>query len=157
MTDGVGFIRSIRQELMSEGCEIELIHTGLRAASWHDSALVTATPSTTTVTIDQDAFSNINALGIDVKDSSFFKVDDVVDYLPQGDHDSAISGLIISNIVDNGTTATLTFTTTHGISSLNGTLEPTAYTSATAGQKLDAYIANASGVLGASDDGKEYV
>ena len=157
VTDGVGFIRSIRQELMGEGCEIELIHTGLRAASWHDSALVTATPSTTTVTIDQDAFSNSNALGVNVKDSSFFKVDDVVDYLPPGEHDNAITGLVISNIVDNGSTATITFTTTHGISTLNGTLEPTAYASATAGQQVDAYIANASGVLGASDDGKEYV
>ena len=157
VTDGVGFIRSIRQELMGEGCEVELIHTGLRSASWHDSALVTAAPTTTTVTIDQDAFSNSNALGVDVKDSDFFKVDDVVDYLPPGDHDNAITGLVISSIVDNGSTATITFTTTHGISTLNGTLEPTAYASATAGQQVDAYIANTSGVLGASDNGKEYV
>tara|TARA_R100001463_G_scaffold26959_2_gene62748 strand:- start:1845 stop:4919 length:3075 start_codon:yes stop_codon:yes gene_type:complete len=157
VTDGVGFIRSIRQELMSEGCEIELIHTGVRSSSWNDSALVTATPSTTTVTIDQDAFSSSNALGVDVKDSDFFKVDDVVDYLPAGDHDNAITGLIISSIVDNGATATITFTTTHGISTLNGTLEPTAYATATAGQQVDAYIANASGVLGTSDNGKEFV
>jgi hypothetical protein len=155
--NGVGFIRSIRQSLMGEGCEVELIHTGVKSTSWNDSAKVLSTPTTTTVTIDQDLFSNTSATGATVKDSDFFKVDDVVDYVPPGDHDNAITGLIISSIVDNGATATITFTTTHGITTLNGTLEPTAYASATADQKLDAYIANASGVLGASDDGKEYI
>ena len=81
----------------------------------------------------------------------------MVDYLPPGDHDNAITGLIISGIVDNGATATITFTTTHGITTLNGTLEPTAYSSATADQKIDAYIANTNGLLGASDKGKEYI
>ena len=155
--DAVGFIRSIRQNLMGEGCEVELIHTGVKSTSWNDSAKVLSTPTTSTVNIDQDVFSDSSATGASVKDSNFFKVDDVVDYLPPGDHDNAITGLIISAIVDNGSTATITFTTTHGITTLNGTLEPTVYTSATADQKLDAYIANASGVLGTADDGKEYI
>lgn len=154
--NGVGFIRSIRQELMSEGASIELIHLGLRSTSWNDSAKVLAFPTTSTVTIDQDVFSNQNPVGESVKDSNFFKVDDVVDYVPLGDHDNAITGLIISSIVDNGSTATITFTTTHGITTPNGTLEPTAYANATADQQLDAYIANNLGVLGASDPAKEY-
>ncbi len=155
--NAVGFIQSIRQNFMGEGCEVELIHTGVRSTSWNDSAKVLSTPTTATVTIDQDVFSDTSATGASVKDSDFFKIDDVVDYLPPGDHDNAITGLIISAIVDNGTTATITFTTNHGITTLNGTLEPTVYTSATADQKLDAYIANANGVLGTADNGKEYI
>ena len=154
--NGVGFINTMRQELMSEGTSFEIIHIGTKTASWNDSAKVLSIPTTTTVTIDQDVFSNQNGLGETVKDSNFFKVDDVVDYLSVGDHDNPITGLVIQSIVDNGATATITFTTPHGILSLNGTLEPTVYTSATAEQKIDSYIANASGVLGTSDDGKEY-
>lgn len=156
VTNGVGLIRSIRQELLSEGCELEILTTGTRTAGWNDSALVLTVPTTTTVTIDQDVFSNTNLLGESVKDSEFFKVDDVVDYVLEGDHDNSITGLTIQSIVDNGASATITFTAAHGISSAGGTLEPTIYTSAVADQKLDAYIANSSGVLGASDDGKEF-
>ena len=155
VTDGVGLIRSIRQELMSEGCELEILSTGTRTTGWNDSALVLAVPSTTTVTIDQDVFSKTDILGNTVKDSEFFKADDVVDYVLEGDHDSSITGLTIQSVVDNGTTATITFTGTHGIVAGGGTLEPTVYTSAVADQKIDAYISNASGILGASDDGKE--
>lgn len=155
--NGVGFIKSIRQNLMGEGCEIELIHTGVRSAGWNDSAKVLSTPTATSVNIDQDVFSNSNALGNSVKDSEFFKVDDVVDYVPEGDHDNAITGLVITQIVDNGATAKITFSSNHGITSTGGTLEPTTYNNATADQKLDAYIANASQVLGTSDQGKEYV
>lgn len=153
--NGVGLIRSIRQELMGEGCELEILTTGSNTAGWNDSALVLSVPSTTTVTIDQDVFSNTNLLGESVKDSNFFKVDDVVDYVLEGHHDSSITGLTIQSIVDNGTTATITFTGVHGIVAGGGTLEPTIYTSAVADQKLDAYISNASGILGASDNGKE--
>ena len=154
--NGVGFIRFIRQELMSEGTELEIIHLGTKTASWNDSAKVLTVPTTTTVTIDQDLFSNTDLLGDAVKDSSFFKAGDVVDYLYEGDHDNEITGLTIQSIVDSGSFATITFTAAHGIISPNGTLEPTIYTSANADQKIDAYIANASGVLGTSDDGKEY-
>jgi hypothetical protein len=108
------------------------------------------------VTIYHYVFSNTNLLGESVKDSEFFKVDDVVDYVLEGDHDNSITGLTIQSIVDNGASATITFTAAHGISSAGGTLEPAVYTSAVADQKLDAYIANSSGVLGASDDGKEF-
>jgi len=153
--NGVGLIRSIRQELLSEGCELEILTTGTRTAGWNDSALVLTIPLTTTVTIDQDVFSNTNLLGNSVKDSEFFKAGDVVDYVLEGDHDNSITGLTIQSIVDNGTTATITFTGNHGISTTGGTLEPTVYTSAVADQKLDAYISNASGILGSSDDGKE--
>jgi len=154
--NGVGFIRSIRQELMSEGTELEIIHIGTKTASWNDSAKVLAVPSSTTVTIDQDVFSNTDLLGDSVKDSSFFKAGDVVDYVFDGDHDNSTTGLTIQSITDLGSTATITFTAAHGILAPGGTLEPTIYTSAIADQKIDAYIANASGVLGSSDDGKEY-
>ena len=45
--------------------------------------------------------------------------------------------------------------TLHGVSTL-GTLEPTAYTSASADHKQDAYLASAAGVLGSSDKAQEY-
>ena len=155
VTDGVGLIRSIRQELMGEGCELEIITTGTRTVGWNDSALVLSIPSTTSVTIDQDVFSNTNQVGDSVKDSDFFKSGDIVDYVLEGDHDSSINTLTILSIVDNGTNATITFTAAHGITTTGGTLEPTVYSNANADQKLDAYISNASGILGASDDGKE--
>ena len=140
MTNGIGLIKSIRQELMSEGCDLEILTIGTKTTSWNDSAKVLSVPSTTTVTIDQDVFSNTDLLGDTVKDSNFFKVGDVVDYVLEGDHDSSITGLTIDSIVDNGSTATVTFSSAHTISAAGGTLEPTVYTSASEDQKIDAYI-----------------
>jgi hypothetical protein len=156
VVNGVGFIKSIRQNLMSEGCSLEIIHIGNRSASWNDSGIVTGFTSTT-VTIDQSSFSSTNGIGESVKDSDFFKVGDIVDYVLSGDHDNAITGLTISAITDNGTTATIEFTAAHGITGKGGTLEPTIYSNATADQQVDAYIADTNGKLGtANDDGDEY-
>ena len=154
--NGVGFIKSIRQELMLEGCEIEILTTGSKSAGWNDSAKVLSIPASNSVTIDQDVFSKTNLIGESVKDSSFFKVGDLVDYVLDGDHDNSILKLNIASIVDNGSTATITFTSAHSITTTGGTLEPTFYTFASIDQKLDAYISTAAGVLGSSDDGKEY-
>jgi len=156
VTNGVGFIRSIRQELMSEGCEVEILSSGSNTASWHDSGRVSAIVNTTTVYILEGAFAETNLIGEDVKASDFFKVGDIVDYLPKGDHDNAITGLEIASISRGGTFGTIEFTSTHGISAIGGTLEPTLYTSASTDQKVDAYISNTSGILGTSDEGKEY-
>jgi len=146
VTDGIGMIRAIRQELMGEGCDIELINTGLAPVNWNASARVTAiTPNTATVAADD--FS-----GSSVDDVSFFEVGDVVDYLPRGNHDGAITGLTINSITGN----TIEFTANHGISSLNGTLEPTTYANASANHRSDAYLANASDILNTTVDAQEY-
>jgi len=83
---------------------------------------------------------------------SFFQAGDVVDYLPLGDHDNAITNLTIQSISSN----TITFTGAHGISVTGGTLEPTTYANASATHKLDAYLANASNVINSNVDAQEY-
>ena len=146
VTDGVGQVRSIRQELMGEGCEIELITTGLSPVNWNSAAQVLAYTSTT-VTVAESTYS-----GASVTDASFFAVGDVVDYVPQADHDSAITGLTISQIVGN----VLTFTAAHGISSTLGTIEPTTYANASADHRLDAYLANDSDIIDSNVDAQEF-
>ena len=146
VVDGVGMVRAIRQELMSEGCEVEIIVTGLSPVAWNATAKVTSI-TTTSVTVSEDDFSSYT-----VDDVSFFKVGDVVDYVPLGDHDNAITGLTIQSISTN----TITFTAAHGISSLNGTLEPTTYANASALHQADAYLANSSDKINTTVDAQEY-
>lgn len=146
VVDGVGMVRSINQELMSEGCSLEIIVTGLNPVAWNATAKVTSiTP--TTATVSEDDFSDST-----VDDVSFFKAGDVVDYVPRGDHDNAITGLTIQSISGN----TITFTAAHGIASLNGTLESTTYANASATHQADAYLANASDKINTTVDAQEY-
>lgn len=130
VTDGIGFVRAIHQELMSEGCQLELISLGLKPVTWNAAALVTALPSSSSLTISAASFSD--------DDASFFAVGDIVDYLPAGDEDSAITGLEIASIVGQ----TITFTSAHSISASGGTLEPTTYANASAAHRADAYLAS---------------
>ena len=146
VTGGVGMVRAIRQNLMSEGCEIELITTGITAVNWNSAARVSSF-TTTTVTVDADKYS-----GSTVADVDFFAVGDVVDYLPAGNHDSAITGLTISSIVGN----VITFSSAHGISVAGGTIEPTTFASASTSHKSDAYLSNSSDILGSSTDAQEF-
>jgi hypothetical protein len=99
------------------------------------------------VTVNEDDYSRA-----DVDDVSFLKVGDVVDYLPLGDHDNAITGLEIESISSN----TITFTSAHGISNSGGTLEPTTYANASATHKADAYLANASDVINTTIQAQEF-
>ena len=146
VVDGVGMVRAIRQELMSEGCEVEIIVTGLSPVAWNATAKVTSI-TTTSVTVSEDDFSSST-----VDDVSFFRVGDVVDYVPLGDHDNAITGLTIQSISTN----TITFTAAHGISSLDGTLEPTTYANASALHQADGYLANSSDKINTTVDAQEY-
>jgi len=143
VTNEIGMVRSISQELMSEGCDLEIIKTGIVVVNWNSTMKVTASPTTTTLTVSTNTFSD--------DDTAFFAAGDVVDFLPFGDEDNAITGLTIQSIAGS----TVTFTAAHGVSTL-GTLEPTVYTSASADHKQDAYLASAAGVLGSSDDAQEY-
>ena len=146
VTDGVGMVRSIRQELMSEGCELEILVTGLSPVAWNVTARVTAFTADT-VTVAEDDFSSSA-----VDDVSFFKAGDVVDYLPRGDHDSAITNLTIQSIVGN----VITFTGAHSIASANGTLESTTYANASATHQADAYLASSSDVINTTVDAQEF-
>jgi len=143
VTNKIGMIKSITQELMSEGCDLEIVRTGISVFNWNSTMKVTFVTSTTELTVSTNTFSD--------DDTSFFAAGDVVDFLPFGDEDNAVTGLTIQSIVGS----LVTFTAAHGVSTL-GTLEPTIYTSASADHKQDAYLASAAGVLGTSDDAQEY-
>jgi hypothetical protein len=143
----VGMVRSIRQDLMREGAELELIALGVKPVRWNASARV-ASYTSNSVAIYGDDYT------ADATDVSFFNVGDVVDYLPEGDEDNAITGLVIESIFAN----ILFFTSAHGITSAGGTIEPTIYTSASASHKADAYLASNTSppVLGSSTEAQEY-
>jgi hypothetical protein len=140
-------IRSIHQELMSEGCDLELLTTGLSPVAWNATATVATIPTTTTVTVNTDDYSES---GID--DVSFFRAGDLVDYLPVGDHDSGTLGLEIESISGN----TITFTAVHNLTVTGGTLEPTTYANASAAHRLDAYLANSSDVINSNIEAQEF-
>ena len=146
VTDGVGMVRSIRQELMSEGCELEILVTGLSPVAWNITARVTAFTADT-VTVAENDFSPSA-----VDDVSFFKAGDVVDYVPRGDHDNAITNLTIQSIAGN----VITFTGAHSIASANGTLESTTYANASVTHQADAYLASSSDVINITVDAQEF-
>ena len=144
VTNGIGMIRSINQNLLDEGCDLELITTGLKPVAWNVSATVATIPTTTTITINNTDFGS--------NDISFFKVGDIVSYLPKGDQDNAITNLEIQSI--NSTT--IEFTTNHNITTAGGTLEAPIYSSASNDQKLDAYLANSSNVINSNVEAQKY-
>jgi len=142
VTEEIGMIKSINQELMAEGCSLEIIKTGITSVNWNSTLKVTFVTSTTVLTVSTNEFSD--------NDIGFFSAGDVVDFLPYGNEDGAIIGLTIQSIVGS----LVTFTAAHGVSTL-GTLEPTVYTSASESHKKDAYLAD-NGILGTSDEAQEY-
>lgn len=142
VTDEIGMIKSITQELMSEGCKLEIIKSGIISVNWNSTLKVTFVTSTTALTVSTNTFSN--------NDLEFFNVGDYVDFLPFGNEDSSINGLKISSIAGS----LVTFSSAHSVTTL-GTLEPSSYAIATSDHKSDAYLAS-SGVLGISDKAQEY-
>jgi hypothetical protein len=145
VTNGVGQLRSIRQELMGEGAEIELIHSGLKSTGWNAAADVLATPTTDSITISTSNYTSTDVFGETVLDGQFFQAGNVVDYLPRGDEDNPITGLTIQSVTGTFYN-TVTFTGAHGISTTGGTIEPTTYASASTNHQQYAYI----------DQNKEY-
>jgi hypothetical protein len=146
VVNGIGMVRAIRQEFMNEGCDLEMVVTGLAPVYWNATAKVTSI-TLNSVTVASSEYSSSS-----VDDVTFFEVGDVVDYLPLGNHDGAITGLEIESITGN----VITFTANHGISSLNGTLEPTTYANASNNHRSDAYLANASDIINTTVDAQEF-
>ena len=147
VTNEVGMIKSIHQELMSEGCDLEIVHSGIKVVNWNSTLDVTSVPATDQLQV------SLNTYGAD--DLAFFAVNDVVDFLPHGDEDNATIGLTISAISASGL---ITFSAAHGITAGTniGTIEPTSYSSASSAHQNDAYLADASGTLGSSTPAQEY-
>jgi hypothetical protein len=142
ITNEIGMIKTINQQLMSEGCTLEVIHTGIKVVNWNSTMKVTFVTSTNELTVASSEYSS--------DDTAFFKAGDIVDFLPFGDEDNSTTGLEIQSIV--GTT--ITFTAAHGVSTL-GTLEPTTYLNASDDHKADAYLSNGT-ILGTTDKAQEY-
>jgi len=110
----VGMVRSIRQDLMREGAELELISIGAKPVRWNASVTVDSIADTTSVLISANDFTDAAS----AYDADFFAVGDVVDYLPEGDEDNAITGLVIQALTETA----IIFTTAHGIATAGGTL-----------------------------------
>ena len=146
----VGMVRAIRQDLMREGAELELISIGAKPVRWNASATVSAIVDATSVGVSTTDFSS----GGEPYDAQFFSPGDVVDYLPEGDEDNAITGLVIAEVY----VLQIVFTSAHGITALGGTLEPSTYNSASAHHKADAYLASNTSppLLGSSTEAQEY-
>ena len=142
VTDKIGMIQSINQNLMSEGAELSIIHTGISVVNWNSTLRITFVSSSISLTFDAAYYSD--------DDKAFFQAGDIVDFLPFGDEDNSITGLEIQSISG----VVVTFTTAHGITTL-GTIEPTIYTSASDDHKIDAYLSDGA-TLGTSDEAKEY-
>mgnify|MGYP003131975044 CR=1 FL=1 len=145
VTDGIGMIRTITQSLQGEGCDLEIITTGLSPVNWNSSARVSSISSTTAVVIDGTAFSSSG-------DAAFFKAGDVVQHLPKGNHDGAGSQLTIQTVSGN----TITFTGVHSISSTGGTIEPATYSAVSATHREDAFLANNSDKINVTVDAQEF-
>ena len=144
VTNAIGMIRSINQNLLDEGTELELITTGLSPVAWNASATVATIPTSTSITINADDFSEA--------DINFFSVGDVVDYMPSGDQDNSITGLEIDSISGS----TITFTAAHGISSAGGTIEPTTYANASSDHQNDGYLANVNNMINSNVNAQKY-
>lgn len=144
VTDGVAMVKTINQNLLDEGCDLELITTGLNVVAWNSSATVATIPTTTSITINTNDFST--------NDAVFFSSGDVVDYVPKGDQDNQITGLTIDTVVGS----TITFTAVHNIPSAAGTIEPTTYGNASNDHRLDGYLANSSNVINSTVDAQKF-
>jgi len=144
VVDGVAMIRSINQNLQDEGCDLEFLISGLSPVAWNSSATVASI-------VDSDTIS-INASDYSSSDIEFFSVGDVVDFVPIGDQDNSITGLEMQSISGNQ----ITFTSAHGISSANGTIEPTTYANASTSHKEDAYLSDSNNLLNSTDTAQDY-
>ena len=146
VTNEIGMIKSIHQELMSEGCSLEIVHTGIKAVNWNSTLNVTGVPAANQLLVSSNFYSS--------DDISFFAVNDVVDFLPHGDEDNATTGLTIQSIAST----TITFSASHGITPGTdiGTLEPTTFNNASADHQQDAYLSSTSGIIGTSTEAQEY-
>jgi len=153
ISNSIGMIRSINQDLIGEGCELELLHTDSSVAGWHDSGIVSSVIDLDTVEISANAYSDYDQLGNSTNDVDWFSPGDKVLYYPIADQ-SNTTQLTIDSISGNQ----LTFTANHGISGTGGIITPDIASNATTTQLEQAYLANAStGLLNGSLEPQEYV
>jgi len=146
VTDGIGMIRAIRQSLEGEGCQLEIINTGLAPVNWNSAARVSSITSPTAILVETNAFTSSGS------DVSFFSAGDVVQHLPKGDQDNPSVSLTIDSILGSE----ITFTTAHGISNINGTIEPVTYAAASTTHREDAYLADINNIINVTIAAQEF-
>ena len=132
-------IRSISQELLGEGAELEILHTNTTVTGWNSSAAVSSVIDSDTVEIDANTYALYNQAGESVTDSSYFKSGDKVLYYVLADQANTIS-LTIDSVSGNQ----LTFTASHGISVTGGIITPDIAANASSSQLERGFMANAS-------------
>ena len=154
VSSAMGMVRSINQQLMGEGAEIEVIHIDAKAVGWNDSAVVSTVVSTTEIDVTANVYSLYDQQGESTVDASWFNVGDSVLYYPKADQGNTTS-LTISQIDGNR----LTFSSSHGISTTGGIISANIASSATSSQLSEScYMANSStGLLNGSLPPQEYV
>ena len=153
ISSSIGMIRSINQDLLGEGCELEVLHTDSSVVGWHDSGIISSVIDLDTVELSANVYSEYDQLGNSTQDASWFSAGDKVLYYPIANQANTTQ-LTIDSISGNQ----LTFTANHGITSTGGIITPDVAGNATSTQLEQAYMANAStGLLNGSLQPQEYV
>ena len=145
--------QTINQDLLGEGCELEVLHTDSSVVGWHDSGIVSSVIDLDTVELSANVYSEYDQLGNSTQDASWFSAGDKVLYYPIANQANTTQ-LTIDSISGNQ----LTFTANHGITGTGGIITPDVAGNATSTQLEQAYMANAStGLLNGSLQPQEYV
>jgi hypothetical protein len=150
VTDGIGMIRGIRQSLEGEGCELSIITVGLAPVNWNSSMKIASVTSSTVIEVEANEYTT-TAQG---QDSDFFRAGDVVQHIPRGNQDAAVTATPLTIASVSGTT--ITFNAAHSISSGGGTIEPAKYSVASSIHKEDAYLADTSDIINVTTDAQEF-
>ena len=131
----VGF----KRDLESNRLELELRPFSAYVGGWAQSAVITATPTANTVTVDADAYS--------AADAASFAAGNVVNIFSPGDWANRVKKTITGV---SGNTLTIVG---HG-ASVGDIISARIYGQAAAAQRTWAYIADADGELGGGDPGQ---
>jgi hypothetical protein len=134
--------------------DLALVHHGHQGTGWAPSLSVTSVPSTTSVVVAANEYSETTnpVTGEAQTDLDGFAVGDIVDAVAPGDDDGAATGLEIISI--DTATRTVTFDAAHGLTAPTlGDIVPTIYDNAAEAHQALAYIADSAGKLGTADDG----
>lgn len=150
VTGAYARVRRIKVDWWGEGGELELVHYDTLGTGWNAALNVTAVPGATTLTVSQNAYSDIANphTGLSQEDLTGFEVGDVVFALPKGNED-ARTKVTITRL--NRTTNQIGVTPAHGIvAGVLGYVVPATYDLASATHQALAYLADAGGTLGSA-------
>jgi len=153
VTGKIGMIRSISQNLVNEGSELEVLHIDSTVVGWNSSGVVSSVIDSDTVELDANTYALYNQIGESVTDSSYFKSGDKVLYYTLADQANT-TALTIDSVNGNQ----LTFTSNHAISVTGGIITPDIAANVTDDQLDRAYLANATtGLLNGTLQPQEYL